>query len=398
MIQVLKNIYFTAERAAFFLLKALAGIFLKNDPHKALLWAIDSPLEKIDEILRRADFYIPDSRVRVIQKRTVKNILYLAFFNGPVLLLNNVYTGVPFWDKFLRRRCQPMFDVDYERKISDGWEWHAALNMFYGKEAEPDIVSVKARFVQRVEELRKLQYRKCYVFGTGPSLSRAIERNWSEGYRVVCNTIVRDQELWKFLAPHFIVAGDAIYHFGHNNFARAFRADLRLRLEESDTLFLYPASFHGLVKREFGQFLDQLIPVPVGQHQSVHVDLTREFSLPQLGNVLPLLLLPLGCTLAKAVFLCGFDGRGPDDKLFWKNSNKHTYSEYMPDLEKAHPAFFGHFIDKKDPQKYVKSVHGDVLDARLQEAEKDGWRFVMMHKTWTSTLQKRYEEKAWEAA
>ncbi|WP_458868572.1 hypothetical protein, partial [Enterococcus faecium] len=81
-----------------------------------------------------------------------------------------------------------------------------------------------------------------------------------------------------------------------------------------------------------------------------------------LGNVLNKLLLPLGCNLSKHVGLWGFDGRAPKDQLFWSNSQKQSYTELMPTLQAAHPAFFDHFVPRENPEKYVQSVHGDVLE------------------------------------
>ena len=165
--------------------------------------------------------------------------------------------------------------------------------------------------MQRVEDLKRKQLNKSYIFGTGPPLEKARRQDWSDGYRIVCNTIVRDPDIWNYINPHFIVAGDAIYHFGHTSFAKAFRKDLSKRLASTDTLFIYPDLFHQFISREFEHLSDKLVPGPMGNHQKINVDLTKEFFLPGLGNVLGLLLLPLGCTLSKRVCLFGFDGRAP---------------------------------------------------------------------------------------
>ena len=111
--------------------------------------------------------------------------------------------------------------------------------------------------------------------------------------------------------------------------------------------------------------------------------------MPSLGNVLNILLLPLACTVSTSVRLWGFDGRAPDDKLFWSNSSKHSYPELMPELVEEHPAFFAAFVPKNRESDYVKSVHGDELDKCLVAAERDGYQFVMMHFSWTETLNKR---------
>jgi hypothetical protein len=200
---------------------------------------------------------------------------------------------------------------------------------------------------------------------------------------------VRDKALWHHLNPDFIVAGDAAYHFGHTAFARTFRHDLAMRLNETRTYFVYPSRFDSVVRQEFSSFAERLIPIPNSHRMHIHADLTREFTLPNVGNVLALLLLPLACTLSKHICLWGFDGRAPGDKLFWGNSNKHSYPELLPELQKAHPRFFDHYVPKEDPYRYVRHVHGDNLDKIMKVAEAEGWRFDMMHHSWTPTLKKR---------
>lgn len=289
----------------------------------------------------------------------------------------------------LRLRRDGVFDVDYRRNPIEGWEWcRLSKYVAAGQRSSDD---PQRRFQFYVARVKELNLDKCYIFGTGLSLAQAIERDWSDGYRVVCNTIVRDAELWNHINPHFIVAADAIYHFGFTEFARAFRADLAKRLAETETYFVYPDEFHEIVSRELGKFHERLIPVPQGTHVRFIVDLVNEFELPNFQNILTILLLPLACTLSKNVFMWGFDGRAPDDKLFWSNSSKHNYPELMETLLKAHPAFFKHFVPSSNPTAYVKRVHGDGLDAQLTSAEQRGWRFVMMHKSWTPTLQKRFK-------
>jgi hypothetical protein len=363
-------------------------LFIRHHNHKKRVFIVatqQTPIEQINEIKKRCAFYIPDLSVEILNIGKHQSISpKIAYSTVPLLVFSNTRIK-PLWIY----RYKGMFNVNYLQNYYDGWEWHHLLT-YVSEQKDGYLLDSKNRFVKRVQELKKNPLSKCYIFGTGPSLEKAINRDWSDGYRVVCNTIVRDQKLWKHLEPHFIVAGDAIYHFGCTTFAKTFRKDLAKRLSESNTMFLYPAIFHELVIREFSHFAEQLIPVPWKNHPNINVDLTRQFELPRLGNVLNLLLLPLGCSLSKEVNLFGFDGRAPKDKLFWSNSNKHNYPELMTTLQTAHPAFFEHYVDKSDPQKYVKSFQGDLLDQKMSEAENEGWKFVMLHKSWTPTLQKRH--------
>jgi hypothetical protein len=289
----------------------------------------------------------------------------------------------------LSRRRGRVFDVDWRTNPNDGYEWHRFLDC---RATESDAVAIDAsrdRFRRRVQELAASGHSKAYVFGTGPSLEGAGSVDWSDGFRIACNTIVRDPVLWKHIDPHFIVAGDTIYHFGFTEFARAFRRDLVARLQETSALLVYPAVFDAFCRRELSAIADRLVPIPVGRGTRVDVDLTREFMLPDLGNVLNLLLLPLACTLARDVRLWGFDGRAPNDVLFWSNSNRHSYPEHMAGLQEAHPAFFGFHVPRSDPTKYVTEHLGDAMEERLRIAEDAGFRFRMLHDSWTPSLQRR---------
>ncbi len=337
-----------------------------------------------NEIMNRLRFFVP-SLVNKIRFQTLLTPADL-FSTRPILTFGETF----FLSSLIRRlRHESVFDIDYCRNPVDGWQW-TRLSQYVATE-QPNPVVAQCRLQFYVNRLKRLNLDKCYIFGTGVSLAQAVDRDWSDGYRVVCNTIVRDAELWNHINPHFIVAADAIYHFGFTEFARAFRVDLAKRLAESETYFVYPDEFHEIVSREMGEFSERLVPVPQGNHDRFVVDIVKDFELPGFGNILNVLLLPIGCTLHKNVYMWGFDGRAPDDKLFWSNSSKHSYPEFMASLLKAHPAFFEHLVPSNNPTSYVNSVHGDALDARLTSAEQLGWRFVMMHKSWTPTLQKRFQ-------
>lgn len=293
---------------------------------------------------------------------------------------------------FPRRRLRWVADLDYETNPVDGWDLMDLGTAVAGRGTRSAAIAARQAFSDRVAKLKAEGQRPVYLFGTGPSLQLAAERSFDDGIVVACNTIVRDKQLWDHLQPDFLTAGDAIYHFGHTAHARAFRADALQRLRESNgrTMFVYPAQFDIVVRSEFRDVEPQLVPIPHGDHTDISVDLVKRFRLPHLGNVLNNSLLPLGCTLSKDVRLWGFDGRAPQDTGFWANSDRHSYPELMQTIRDAHPAFFSDSIPSGNEIKYVTTVHGDLLDERLTEAESRGFTFRMLHRSWTPTLQKRY--------
>jgi len=336
-----------------------------------------------EEILQRLTFFVLNfNQYTLIQREKISLTDILS--SDAILIF-----GSRGWlSKFYLEMRPGTFDIDFNLNPKDGWAW-TGLTEFLSDEI-PDLIASKNLLRKKIKSLRKKNLPRCYIFGTGPSLENADQRSWSDGYKIVCNTIVRDPELWNYLQPDFIVAGDALYHFGDSKYAKAFRSDLRARLQETDTFFVYPSQFHAIVWRELSEFTNQLVPISTGWRKRIDIDLTKDFSLPNLGNVLGLLLLPLACTLSKEIFLWGFDGRAPNDKLFWSNSKRHSYPEFIPELQKEHPKFFSHYVPESDPNKYVRSVQGDSLDLCLGLAGKKGWKFTMMHKSWTPILQKRY--------
>jgi len=306
-------------------------------------------------------------------------------------------TGVAVADaaavpSFVRRGLRWVVNLDYETNPDEPWQ---LIDLGVAITHRPDrktLAAARQTFVAHVQRLQAGGPRPVYLFGTGPSLQLAGKRSFADGTVIVCNTIVRDPELWHHLAPAFLAAADALYHFGHTSHARAFRADALRRLQESEgrTLFVYPATFDVIVRSEFKDVQSLLVPIPLGEHTDATVDLTERFSLPLLGNVLGDLLLPLGCTLTRDVRLWGFDGRAPADSGFWSNSSRHCYPELMQSMRDSNPAFFSSYVPQGNEIKYVQWVHGDQLEERFTEAERRGFQFRMLHPSWTSTLQKRY--------
>ena len=117
--------------------------------------------------------------------------------------------------------------------------------------------------------------------------------------------------------------------------------------------------------------------------------MTSDFALPNTGNVLGLLLLPIACQLSKDIYLLGFDGRRASDKHFWTNSGRHSYPELIDEMRVEYPAFYDHFVPTENPLSYVTSVHGDALDSAMTKAEERGWSFCLLSPSTSPALARR---------
>jgi len=383
----LTKLYYQILSRSFRLWFAFIQLFFRH-PKSVLLWDPQADFPG-DSPLERLRFFAPQALAIVLNPHSlggVSNALWLMLWPN-FILISQIDRA---WLRAVLKFRPLTFGVDPLRNPMDGWEWARLACAIENINIRRDGQQHQQKLAKLFAGWRKnLNLDRVYLFGTGPSLEKANERDWSDGYRVVCNTIVRDPELFHKLAPQIIVAGDGIYHFGHTDFAKAFRSDLKKRLSESECIFLFPRLFLPVVQRELGEFSDRLFPVPVAESQSVHHGLDQNYFLPALGNALALLLLPVGCTFSKNVCLWGFDGRAPDDKLFWSNSVRHSYPELMSGLLTNHPIFFDHHVPKTDPFKYMRNTLGDELEQAFLAAERAGWKFSMLHQSWTPSLARR---------
>jgi hypothetical protein len=347
----------------------------------------ENSIELQTELLNRFNFYFKDFYIKPIIKVVSKFNLFTYFFKKKIKLIYGFEISIS--SKNIIEKSL-FFDIDFKKNFEDGWNWHKALNKisFSDSELSDELFQSKKRFLSYFKNLTKKE--KAYILGTGPSLANAIDLNWDDGYKIVCNTIVKDEKLWNHIDPDYIVAGDAIYHFGDNGFAISFIKDLKSRLLESKTMFIYPVLYHSFVSKQLPDLKDRLIPIPSEFINYNLKGLFDNFVLPSNnGNVLNILLLPLATSISKSVFLFGFDGRAPSDKLFWSNSKNHSYSDKLQEIIDKHPKFFEVHVPQGKESDYVQKVHGEHLDNILIQFENQGWNFTMMHKTWTETLAKR---------
>jgi hypothetical protein len=388
-----------------------------------------SETNELINIKNRIHFYFND----IDSVTVINSISLLDIFSNNVILVYNF--NLP---SYLIFKYSNFFIIDPEVNPLDGWDWHRALNFFNGldvtgvnhnKTAKTiifissflrktwflSLLGMAIQFVfKKLEHFfyfdddivnksqllfnnLKLKFvndsksKKIYLFGTGPSLSNAINFHWNDGIRLVCNTIVKNKVLWNHINPNIIVAGDAIYHFGISKFSKQFRNDLKLRLAETDTYFIYPMEFHSFLSERLSNFKDKLIPIPVQNKTSFNYSFDKSFTLPQLGNSLNLLSFPVAINLSKDINLWGYDGKGPDDNDFWKNSNENFYQELVYELKLIHPGFFKYFLN--DHKKYSEDVFGIKMEKDLSNLETKKYTISMLHKSWTKPLNQRFNEK-----
>jgi len=253
----------------------------------------------------------------------------------------------------------------------------------------------KQRFDSYSQHLQQKGLDKVYVFGTGPSVSEANFQDFQDGYKIVCNSFVKNKESWAALKPDFIIAADAANHFSSSTMSKMFYLDLNERLKESNAFFMYPMSFHTVVLKEVdAEFHHRLLPIHANETDDI-LDVVKSYRICSFGNSLNILSLPLACAISKNIYLFGFNGQAPADlknkeTIIWKNSADYSYKEYEHEMRKTNLAL----IKRRQgfgvtAPNYMDYFFGERFEKQLLDAEAEGYKFVMMHDTYFESLSKR---------
>ena len=226
---------------------------------------------------------------------------------------------------------------------------------------------------------------KVYIFGTGPSLEDAFNRNFDDGICIACNSMVKNKRLMDHLKPKIIIFCDPIFHAGCSSYAMEFRSILSNTLEEYQSFFIVPFRDYALYKANLNKkFKDRIIGVPTNKLEGPNLDLQSSFEVMSTRNVITLMSIPFACTIAKEINILGCDGRKiEDNEYFWSHHKESQINEHMETIKTCHPAFFN--IDYND---YYRE-HCDILDSMLTFGETLGCKFNNLTKSYIPSLSAR---------
>jgi len=247
--------------------------------------------------------------------------------------------------------------------------------------------SSRMRFDDHVAELKDLGLDRAYVFGNGPSLETAVDYDFSNGYSVMCNSVVNNPALLDHVKPHFVVAGDPVNHFGCSAYADKYRQNLFRALDERPSLRLVIPDFHGYVLlANYPQYEKQIFIIPM-KAKVVNFDLTREYRIPVFWSVLNALMIPVACTLANEIYTLGCDGmsRNRDNEDFWAHA-KGVIDERIDDAHRCHPTFDLH---RKSHPEYVR-VQLDLAQSVIRAENEHNKRFHAINHSHMALLDARH--------
>ena len=255
------------------------------------------------------------------------------------------------------------FEVDW-RGIRQGGSWFA--------EASKVVTQGRAFNVEAARQFQELTERigpvdRAFVIGTGPSAAEAANYDLSAGVRIVCNTMVLDDELMSHISPHILTFADPIFHFGPSTYAWQFQRAVVEQSKKHDFTIVTTERYVPLLTAHLPELEGRII----GLRQGIttwgdNFDLHRQPAVRPYPNVLTMLMLPLAASFARSVDLIGFDGRAPGDSGFWKHGSTVQLGAELEEIRYVHPGFFD--VDYDD----YYGTHVAQVEAMIRHLEDRG--------------------------
>jgi len=236
-------------------------------------------------------------------------------------------------------------------------------------------------------ESRGRPWDTSYVFATGPSLDRAFDYEFSEeALSVICNSIVRNDDLLEHLDPDVLTFADPVFHFGPSEYAVRFREDAVRAIREYDLIAVVPEPCRGLLVGHYPGLVDSVVGVrSVYDDETFQFPTTEKLEVMGTDNIMTKFMLPVASALTDHVRIVGADGRKEDESYFWEHSDIGQYDdELMNTTFKTHPAFFR---DRVYTDYYEE--HVEMLTEMIEVGERKGINYESITRSYIPCLDKR---------
>ena len=247
-------------------------------------------------------------------------------------------------------------------------------------------VTDRSREAFRELESRAGAWDDAYLFATGPSLDRVFGHELpSDALSVICNSIVRDDDLLEHLDPDVLTFADPVFHFGPSRYAARFREDAVRAIRNHDLVVVVPEQYRGLLVGHYPDLTDRVVGI-----RSVYDDAFRfptADSLEVMGtaNIMTKFMLPVASALADRVRIVGADGRKENESYFWEHSDVGQYDdELMNTAFETHPAFFRDRVYTDYYQQHV-----ETLTEMIEYGERRGVEYESVTPSYVPCLDER---------
>jgi hypothetical protein len=281
-------------------------------------------------------FLSDNPRIRIVVAKKISDLKESAKSSDAILL----------WDRRFFFRIPALFTslgkvwiVDPEYfLVTEARNYIWLFNSTVPRKKMESILELSKRNFEGLKKRAK-KFRKSYVFGTGPSVSRATKFDFSDGFRIVTNTMINDRKLMEHIKPHAIVFGDFVYHAGPASYAAKFRKQL-IRTFDNIDFGLVRFDVMPLFLARYPELEKKLVGLPMKFFCRPHIPTRKSYFVKFANNSLIAYMLPVASAVACEICILGCDGRKPGDKFFWSHAKTAHYDSMTQTLVDTHPSVF----------------------------------------------------------
>ncbi len=261
-------------------------------------------------------------------------------------------------------------------------------------------------------------FNKAYVFGTGPSLEKlGKDFDYSDGFRLICNSIVRNKELLNHIKPHLLVFGDAQHHSSPCMYADMFRKAVIEAMHETDCFILTKDYYLPLLLTHCPELMNKSIGIEApgvwdlslreilftilqnphklpwftkipGHEEAYNFPTLEKFYVRSAGSVLPSYMIPIASSVCNDVYILGADGldprgRNPDETFIWAYSSSCQFDEQS--AFETHPSYFR---DRPNVEKF--DIYSEKFNELIEYGESVGKKYYSLAPSHIPALAKRF--------
>lgn len=338
------------------------------------------------------DLYEPDA-----QKRYITTLDHINFVDETVLDKEvSQADAILLWDTSGMPLLKTLVNLHKIHIIDPNYYSHAEASNYQG-------LFDHTRTSDQHQKLAELSLRnyntlldqvkgcsRATVFGTGPSLDQALEFDFSGGFNIVCNSIVKNRTLLDHIKPQLLVFADPVFHFSPCKYSVEFRSQVLNAIHDYNCFCLVPEGRVTLMLAHYPELKNRIIGMPtrIGiptRKRDFNFPTPDNFYVKASDNILTLFMLPIASTVAEKIQIIGSDGRQKNENYFWKHSSSAQFDELMQTVFDTHPSFFR---DRVYTDYY--EVHCKILNNLIEYGESSGKKYISLTQSYIPALEKRH--------
>jgi hypothetical protein len=373
---------------------------------------------------RLLDLDINTIKIPKYEERYIRDLCNIHLINSKDLDLN-MADVILIWDRKYLLKPEILANI-HKVEIVDPNYYFTVEASTYRKLYFETLDSEKKLYIRDLtkKNLKSLlektsEYNIGYVFGTGPSLDKAMNYDYSDGFRIICNNIIKNKKLMDHIKPHVLTFGDAQHHSGPSKYAAAYRNTVLERIHdynfyiliEDFQMPLYLAHFPELKDRILGlsapgvwdlsikEILTMIIRRPdripwfdkiPGHNEAFNFPKPDKFYVRLLGSVLPSFMVPFASSICNNIYIIGADGqdpngRKPDNTFIWSYSSSCEFDdELKQSLYATHQSYF-----RDRPRMEDFNMYCENFEQLLQFGESLGKKYLSFAPSFIPALAKR---------